>query len=162
MMDGGMSVRLRLVCAGALCAAVAACGGSSSSGSSNKQQISHLFSSLESAMAQGNYSAACDNLSQHQQAAIVTGAKQAGLSATTCTAAFQDLIKTAGVSKAQLQQAFGGQTVPNIRSISVHGNQATVTYTATMDGQTFTETDGLVKENGQWKADRTISRHNGK
>jgi hypothetical protein len=36
-----------------------------------------------------------------------------------------------------------------------------VTYTDKDNGKTFTETDGLVKENGSWRADRTISRHNG-
>ena len=52
------------------------------------------------------------------------------------------------MTKAQLAQAFGGGQAPKFRSVSVHGDQATVTYTATDSGKTFTETDGLVKEDG--------------
>ena len=159
-MATGMRAALRLATVCLLCLGVASCGGSGSSGSSARQQVSHMFVAMQSAMARGDYAAACRWLSQRQQSTIVSGAKKAGLSASDCAGAFQALIKTAGVSKAQLAQAFGG-TAPKIKSLSVKGNQATVTYTATDNGKTFTETDGLVKEGGNWKADRTISRHNG-
>jgi hypothetical protein len=143
------------------CLALAACGGSSGGGaSSNKQAISHMFVAMQSAMARGDYTGACQWLSQRQQSSIVSGAKKAGLQASDCAGAFHALITTAGVSKNQLAQAFGN-SAPKIRSLSVHGNQATVTYTDEDNGKTFTETDGLVKENGNWRADRTISRHNG-
>lgn len=118
-----------------------------------------MFVAMQSAMARGDYAGACQWLSQRQQSTIVAGAKKAGLKVSDCAGAFRSLISTAGVSKAELAQAFGGQA-PKISSLSVHGNQATVTYTATDNGKKFTETDGLVKENGSWKADRTISRHN--
>ena len=116
---------------------------------------------MQSAMARGDYAGACNWLSRHQQAAIEAGATKTGLKASTCASAFSALINTAGVSRAQLAKAFGGRALPKIRSLSVHGDKATVTYTATDNGQAFTETDGLVRENGTWKADRTISRHNG-
>ncbi len=119
-----------------------------------------MFVAMQSAMAKGDYAGACQWFSHRQQSSIVTGAKKAGLSASDCAGAFRALISTAGVSKAQLAQAFGS-SAPKIRSLSVHGDQATVTYTDTDNGKTFTETDGLVKENGDWRADRTISRHNG-
>lgn len=158
----GMRASLCLASVCLLCLALAACGGSGgSSKSSNRQQISHMFVAMQSAMAKGDYTGTCQWLSQHEQAAIVSGAKKAGLNASDCAGAFQALIKTAGVSKAQLAQAFGGGQAPKISSLSVKGNQATVTYTATDSGKKFTETDALVKENGTWKADRTISRHNG-
>ncbi len=150
-------VRGCLVCC-LVCLALAACGGSS--GSSNRQAISHMFVAMQSAMAKGDYAGACQWFSHRQQSSIVTGAKKAGLKASDCAGAFRALITTAGVSKAQLAQAFGS-SAPKIRSLSVKGNQATVTYTDTDNGKTFTETDGLVKENGNWRADRTISRHNG-
>ncbi len=144
-----------------LCIGLAACGGSSgSSAGSNRQQINHMFVAMQSAMSKGDYSGACSWLSERQQASIVAGAKKAGLKASDCAGAFRALISTAGVSKAQLAQAFGN-SAPKIRSLSVHGNQATVTYTDQDNGKTFTETDGLVKENGNWRADRTISRHDG-
>jgi hypothetical protein len=119
-----------------------------------------MFVAMQSAMAKGDYAGACQWFSHRQQSSIVRGAKKAGLSASDCAGAFRALISTAGVSKAQLAQAFGS-SAPKIRSLSVHGNQATVTYTDSDNGKTFTETDGLVKENGDWRADRTISRHNG-
>ncbi len=155
-----MRAALRLATVCLLCLGVVACGGSSS-GSSNRQQIQHMFASMESAMAQGNYAGACQWLSRREQTTFVTGAKHAGLSASDCAGAFSALIKTAGVSKAQLAQAFGGGQSPQIKSLSVHGDQATVTYTAKDNGKTFSETDALVREGGTWKADRTISRHNG-
>lgn len=150
-----------LLAVGLLCLGLAACGGSGGGKSSNTQQIQHLFASMESAMANGNYAGACDWLSRREQANVVSGAKHAGLSATDCAGAFSALIKTAGVSKAELAKAFGAGQAPKIKSVSVHGNQATVTYTATDNGKTFTETDGLVREGGTWRADRTISRHDG-
>jgi hypothetical protein len=153
-----MKAASRIACAFLVCLALGACGGSS--GSSNKQAITHMFAAMQSAMAKGDYAGACQWFSHHQQSAIVTGAKKAGLKASDCAGAFRALISTAGVSKAQLAQAFGS-SAPKIRSLSVHGDQATVTYTDTDNGKTFTETDGLVKENGDWRADRTISRHNG-
>ena len=112
-------------------------------------------------MAQGNYAGACSLFSSGQQANVVSGAKQAGLSATTCAGAFSALIKSAGVTKAQLAQTFGNSGAIKFHSVTVHGSQATVSYTTTTGGKTFTETDALVKVNGVWKADRTISRRNG-
>jgi len=160
-MSTGMRATVRLAAVCLLCLGLAACGGSgNSSTASTRQQISHMFVAMQSAMARGDYPGACQWLSQRQQSAIVAGAKKAGLKASDCAGAFRALIITAGVSKAELAQAFGGQA-PKISKLSVNGNQATVTYTATDNGKTFTETDGLVKENGTWKADRTISRHNG-
>jgi hypothetical protein len=160
-MVSGMRATACLAAVCLLCLGLAACGGSgSSSASSNRQQITHMFVAMQSAMARGDYTTACQWLSQRQQSSIVSGAQKAGLKATDCAGAFRTLISTAGVSKAQLAQAFGGQA-PKIRSLSVHGNQATVTYTSSAGGKTFTETDALVKENGNWKADRTISRRNG-
>ena len=159
-MTTAMRAALRLTTLLLLCLGVAACGGSSGGGS-NRQQIQHMFASMESAMAQGNYAGACQWLSSREQASFVSGAKRAGLKASDCAGAFSALIKTAGVSKAQLAKAFGGGLAPQIKSLSVHGNQATVTYTATDNGKAFTETDSLVRENGSWKADRTISRSNG-
>lgn len=160
-MDLRMSTAIRIACGCLVCLALAACGGSSGdSASSNKQAITHMFLAMQSAMARGDYSGACSWLSQRQQSSIVTGAKKAGLNASDCAGAFRALISTAGVSKAQLAQAFGN-SAPKIRSLSIHGNQATVTYTDKDNGKTFTETDGLVKENGKWRADRTISHHNG-
>ncbi len=151
----------RALCLAALCLGLAACGGSGgSSGASNRQQITHMFVAMQSAMGKGDYAGACQWLSQRQQTSIVTGAQKAGLKASDCAGAFRSLITTAGVSKAQLAKAFGGQT-PKISSLSVKGNQATVTYTATDNGKAFTETDALVKEDGVWKADHTISRRNG-
>lgn len=160
-MTNGMRAALRLTTVCLVCLGLAACGGSSGGSSSNTQQIEHVFAAMESAMAKGDYAGACHWLSQRQQTTVVAGAKQAGLSASDCAGAFSALITKAGVTKAQLAQAFGGGQAPKFRSVSVHGDQATVTYTATDSGKTFTETDGLVKEDGTWKADRTISRHNG-
>ena len=40
----------------------------------------------------------------------------------------------------------------------MHGNQATVTFTDSVSGHPYTETDALVREDGQWKADRIIKR----
>lgn len=155
-----MPAVLRLATVGLLCLGLTACGGSSGGGSSNREQIQHMFASMESAMAQGDYAGACRWLSQREQAKVVTGAKHAGLNVSDCAGAFSTLIKTAGVSKAQLARAFGGGAAPKIKSVSVNGDHATVTYTATDNGKSFTETDGLVREGGTWKADTTISRHN--
>jgi hypothetical protein len=149
-------VRLAWICL--LCLAVAACGGSSSdSASSNRQAIMHIITSIESDLATGDYSGACQLFSQRQQTNIVSGAKKAGLNASTCAGAFSTLVTTAGVSKAQLAQAFGGPA-PKIHSLVIRGNQATITYTDTVNGKSYTETDALVREGGAWKADRTISR----
>lgn len=155
-----MSAALRIACVCLTCLALASCGGSSgASASSNQQAISHMFVAMQSALARGDYAGTCDWLSHRQQSRIVSGAKKAGLKVSDCAGAFRVLITTAGVSKAQLAQAFGG-SAPKIRSVSVHGDQATVTYTSSTGGKPFTETDGLVKEGGAWKADRTISRRN--
>jgi hypothetical protein len=160
-MTTGMRAAVCLATVCLVCLGLAACGGSgSSSSTSNRQQVTHMFVAMQSAMARGDYAGACQWLSHRQQSTIVSGARKAGLHVSDCAGAFRTLIRTAGVTKAQLSQAFGGQT-PKIKSLSIHGSQATVTYTATDNGKKFTETDGLVKENGTWKADRTISRHNG-
>jgi hypothetical protein len=157
-MGEGMSAAIRILCACLISVAVCACGSSSSSGSSDRAQIEHVFVALESSMAKGDYTGACNQLSSHQQSVVVSGAEQAGVSASDCPGAFSALIKKAGVSKAQLAQAFGGGGAFKFHSVVIHGNQATVSYTTTTGGKTFNETDALVKENGAWKADRTISR----
>jgi hypothetical protein len=155
----GMRVTVALAWVCLLCLVTAACGGGSNS-ASNSQQITHMFASMQSDLARGDYSGACQWFSQRQQTKIVSGAKKAGLNASTCAGAFSALVNTAGVSKTQLAQAFGGQT-PKIRSVVIRGNRATVTYTDTVNGKSFTETDSLVREGGRWTADQTISRRNG-
>ena len=159
MAAGMRRIRLAAICL--ICLVPVACGGSSGGGSSDRQQIQQVFASLQSSLAQGDYAGACRSLSQREQATVVSAVQRAGLSAGDCAGAFSALIKRAGMSKARLAQAFGGARAPKIRSVSVHGNQATVTYTATGNGSSFTETDALVREGGAWKADHTISRHNG-
>jgi hypothetical protein len=153
-----MSAIVRLLAACLLCACVASCGGSSASKTSNKQQIESMFNSIDTAMAKGDYVSACKYFSTRQQSTIVAGAHRAGLSASDCAGALTSLIKATGLTRAQLAQTFGGGGAPKLRSVSVKGDQATVSYTSTIAGRTFLETDALVRENGQWKADRIISR----
>ena len=154
-----MSAARGLACLCLLCLAVAACGGSGSGGSSDRTQIQNMFSALERAMARGDYTAACERFSQREQSQIVAGAKKAGLSGiSSCSDAFAALIKTTGITRAQLARTFGGSRVPKIKTLSVHGNQATVTYTSTFQGKPYTETDALVREDGTWRADRTVKR----
>lgn len=157
---GSMKLALRLVCIGLTCSALAACGGSSSSGTSNRQQIESLFNGMFSAMSQGDYARVCGYLSDRQQNNVVTGARQAGLTASTCSGAMTALIKETGATKAQIAQAFGASgTKHKIDSVTAHGNQATATFTETTGGQTYTETDSLVREHGTWRADRIVKRN---
>jgi len=151
-----MSVRTRLLCACVTCVLLAGCGGSSSS--SNQQQIESVFSAVDSAMARGDYAGACSHFSTRQQSNIAAGARKAGLKVTSCAGALTALIKVTGITRAQLAQTFGGAKAPKLRSVSVHGNQATVTFTDSADGHPYTETDALVREDGQWKADRILKR----
>ncbi len=88
--------------------------------------------------------------------------KRAGFKASTCANAMTSLIKATGITRTQLAQALGGAAAPKVRSFSVHGNQATVTFTNSVDGHPYTETDALVREGGQWKADRIIKRSQNK
>lgn len=160
IMLSGMRATLRLATICLLCLGLAACGGSSGGGS-DRQQIQQLFDSIESDLAHGNYAGACGAITQREQATLVSAAKQAGLSASDCAGAFTALTKAAGVTPAQIAQAFGGGQAPKIKSLSVHGDQATVTITAIENGKTTTETDALVKQDGAWKADRALSRSGG-
>lgn len=149
-------IRVTSVCL--VCVALAACGGGGSNAGSDRQQIASIFSSVDKAMANGDYAGACARFSSHQQATIVAGANRSGLKVTTCAAALSMLIKRTGITRAQLAQTFGGGAAPKVQSVSVHGNQATVTYTETSHGQRYVETDALVREGGQWKADRILKR----
>ena len=157
--DHRRGMRRRLACLCLLCLAVAACGGSSGGGTSDRTQITNMFSALDSAMARGDYPAACAHFSQREQSRLVAGAKKAGLrGVSSCSDAFAQLIKETGITRSQLAQTFAGSSVPKIQSLSVHGNRATVTYTNTVQGKPYTETDALVREGGSWRADRTVKR----
>jgi hypothetical protein len=147
---------LRLSCVSFACLALAACGGS---GTSNRQQITNLFNGMYAAFARGNYGQVCTDMSQRQQDNIVSGARKAGLNVSSCTDAFTTLLKQAGISKGQVAKAFGASGIQRkLDSVSIRGNQATVTFTETEKGQTSTETDALVREGGQWRADRVLKR----
>ncbi|MBV9414013.1 MAG: hypothetical protein JO363_03460 [Solirubrobacterales bacterium] len=117
-----------------------------------------MFSSVDKAMADGDFAGACARFSSHQQATIVAGANRAGIKVTACAGALSTLIKRTGITRAQLAQTFGGGAAPKVQAVSVHGNQATVTYTTSTQGRKYTETDALVRESGQWKADRVVKR----
>ena len=89
----------------------------------------------------------------------MSGARKAGLNVSSCTDAFTTLLKRAGISKEQVAKAFGaGGVQRKLDSVSIHGNQATVAFTETEKGQTSVETDALVREGGQWRADRVLER----
>lgn len=147
------------MCVCFMCAFLAGCGGSSG-GSSNRQQIAKMFSSVDTELAHGDYASACNDFSARQQASIASGARKAGLHVTSCAGALTALIKATGISRAQLAQTFGGAATPKIQKVDVRGNQATVTFTDSVAGHGYTETDALVREDGQWKADRVIKRTN--
>lgn len=158
-----MSAIRRFVSICILCATVAACGGggSSSSASSDRAQISNLFNAIYTAISHGDFTTACGELSKREQSTVVAGARHAGLSATSCAGAFTALLKATGVTRARLAQAFGSAGIKRqVDSISIHGNQATVTFTETENGQhtTYLETDALVREDGKWRADRILKR----
>jgi hypothetical protein len=154
-----MKAAIRLSCACLLCAALAGCGASASSGSSDRQQITNLFNGIYAAMARGDYATACGDLSASQQAKVVAGVKRAGVEVSSCADALTTVIKRAGLTRAQLAQTFGaGGGKRKLDSISVHGNQATVTFTETTAGQNYVETDALVRQGGRWKADRILKR----
>lgn len=153
-----MSAATRLFCACLTCALLAGCGGSGGSGSSNQQQIQSVFSAVDSAMARGDYTAACSHFSARQEGNIAAGARKAGLNVNSCAGALTALIKATGITRTQLAQTFGGAATPKLKSVSVHGNQATVTFTDSVNGHPYIETDALVREGGEWKADRIIKR----
>jgi hypothetical protein len=153
-----MSAATRFMCVCSTCLFLAACGGSG--GNSDRQQIQKMFSSVDTEMAKGNYASACNYFSERQQANIATGARKAGLNVNSCAGALTALIKATGITRAQLAQTFGGAATPKLKTVDVHGNQATVTFTDSIGGHPYTETDALVRENGQWKADRIIKRTN--
>ena len=119
-----------------------------------------MFSSVDTEMAHGDYTSACNRFSARQQANIAAGARTAGLNVNSCAGALTALIKQSGITRAQLAQAFGGAATPKLQKVDVHGNQATVTFSDSVGGKAYTETDALVRENGQWKADRIIKRTN--
>jgi hypothetical protein len=154
-----MSAATRLFFVCLMCVPLAACAGSSSGGS-DRRQITSIFSAVDSEMAHGDYASACGHFSERQQSNIASGARKAGLKVTSCAGALTSLIKMTGITRAQLAQTFGGAEAPKLHSVSIHGNQATVTFTDSVDGHPYTETDGLVREDGQWKADRIIKRSN--
>jgi hypothetical protein len=138
------------------CLLLVACGGSSPS---NRQQIVNLFNGMYAAFAQGNWSQVCGDMSTHQQGNIVAGARRAGLNVSSCAGAFTTMIKDAGVSRAQIARAFGASGITRkLESVSIHGNQATLTFSETEKGQTAVETDALVRQGGQWRADRILKR----
>jgi len=148
----------RLIAGLLICLALAACGGGGGAGS-DRQQITNLFNGIYTSMARGDFAGACGYLSQRQQGNVVAGARRVGLNATSCSGALTSLLKVTGVSRAQLAQAFGAAGIQRkVDSISIHGNQATVTFTETSRGQTYVETDALVRQGGRWRADRILKR----
>jgi hypothetical protein len=154
-----MSAATRIMCVCSVCALLAGCGGSGGGGS-DRQQIEKMFSSVDTEMAKGDYASACNYFSQRQQSNIATGARKAGLNVSSCAGALTALIKATGITRAQLAQSFGGAATPKLQTVDVQGNQATVTFTDSIGGHPYKETDALVRENGQWKADRIIKRTN--
>ena len=97
--------------------------------------------------------------SQRQRDNVLASAKRAGLNASSCAGALTSLLQAAGISRARLAQALGaGAARRKLDSISVHGNQATVTFSETTGGQKYVETDALVREGGRWRADRIVKR----
>ncbi|GAB3908144.1 hypothetical protein GCM10029964_107440 [Kibdelosporangium lantanae] len=55
----------------------------------------------------------------------------------------------------QLLQSFGGLTINDIKVRSLTGARAEISVTSTISGQTVTEQNHLVRENGNWKLDFT-------
>ena len=154
-----MKVILGLLGIGLACLALAACGGGGGSSGSDRQQIENVFNGMFSAMQQGDYGRVCGYLSQRQQNSLVSGARQVGVTASSCSDALTSLLKKAGLTRAELARAFGlSATKRKVDSLSVHGQKATVTFTETTGGHTYRETDSLVREGGKWRADRIVKR----
>jgi hypothetical protein len=157
-----MSAMLRLACAGLACLVLASCGGGGGSGGStgsDRQQITNLYKATFAALARGDYAAACSYFTAKEQAKVVTDAHRVGLQASSCADTFTALINKYKVPRSALAKTFGAAgKIVKVRSISIHGDKATVTFTSTSGGQSYTETDALVREGGKWKADRILKR----
>lgn len=157
-MDLPMSApRVAFLCL--LAVVVTACGGSGGGApASDQHAISQMFASIDTAMARGDYATACNDFSRREQATLVASAKQGGYDVSSCPGTFAALIKATGITRGQLAEAFGTGPGLKIDTVTVQGNQATVSYTDRLGDRSYTETDGLVREGGTWKADRIIHR----
>jgi hypothetical protein len=67
-------------------------------------------------------------------------------------AGHQEVVDMCRVAFQQLE-SFGGFTVDDVRVVSQTGAQAVISVTANMNGQTSTEENTLIRENGNWKID---------
>jgi stage V sporulation protein SpoVS len=151
-----MRAVLALICGCLMCVAIAACGGS---GTSDRQQIVDLFNGMYTAMAHGDYATVCGDLTASQQATIVSGAKRAGLDVSSCAGTLTAVLKRAGITRAQLARAIGaGGANHKVDSISIRGDRATVKFTEKVNGQSYVETDAVVRQDGKWRADRILKR----
>lgn len=150
-------LRLAGVCLA--CLTLAACGGSSSSAGSDQQQIANLYKATFAAMARGDYATACSDFTTREQAMVVASAQRVGLNASSCAGVFTALTTKYGVTRAELSKTFGAAgKIGKVSAISIHGDNATATFTGTTGGKTYTETDALVRQGGKWKADRILKR----
>ena len=120
-----------------------------------------MFSSVDTEMAKGDYASACYYFSQRQQSNIAAGARKAGLNVNVVRRrahrADQGDRDHARPARADVRRR---EPRRSSSSVVVHGNQATVTFTDSISGHPYTETDALVREDGQWKADRILKRTN--
>ncbi|OLF12614.1 DUF6777 domain-containing protein [Actinophytocola xanthii] len=67
-------------------------------------------------------------------------------------AGHQELVSMCREAFTQLE-SFGGLTVDDVRVVSQTGARAAISVTATVNGQTSTAENELVRENGNWKLD---------
>jgi len=136
-----MSTMRTAVTAAALAAVLAACGESTEAG------VEQAFRGYHAALLARDFRVACTYNTPEATAKLLASLRTQGIEAAGCEDAFAAIYAEAGGSAAADRV---GNTV-QVQNIAVNGDDATVNWTAELDGEPRPSTSRMHRVDGQWR-----------
>jgi hypothetical protein len=125
----------------ALAAALAGCGQSA------EEAVTEAVRSYHTALLARDFSTACSYNTPEATTKLITSLQLQAINVATCEDAFAAIYAEDGPAA----QADGVSRTVQIQGITVNGNQATVRWTAQLDGEQSPSSSAMRRVDGRWE-----------
>lgn len=130
-----------MIAAAALAVAAAGCG------AGPEAEVEQSFRDFRAALSARDFPAACAYNTPEATAKLLAAVKTQGITANSCETAFAAAFAEPGAA----ETADGVSRSLQIKEVAVTGDEATIAWTASLDGEPRPVTDRMRRIDGKWR-----------